>query len=97
MLIKLFMCSLGFWICASSAAYGKIQRFTDSQGTVHITNESQDKTTDEKKPGIANQAEIPYRSPRGPSATPPAPELVEPIPQPEPPPQAPIPEETGNL
>jgi len=97
-LIKFFMLTLGLWICASSTAYGKIQRFTDSQGTVHITNNLPDKTPDEKKPGVENRAGIPSGSSRGPIATPPAPEVVEPLPQPEPEPEpeAPTPEETGN-
>ena len=94
-LIKLFMFTLGLWICASSAAYGKIQRFTDSQGMVHITNNVPDKTPDEEKPGIANRAGVPSGSSRGLIATPPAPGVMEPIPQPEPEPEAPTPEETG--
>ena len=40
--IKLCIFTLGWLICASPATAGKITQFTDSEGTVHITNSGPD-------------------------------------------------------
>jgi hypothetical protein len=95
-LIKLWLVALGWLICASSAAYGKIERFTDSQGTLHITNQQPDKAPEEKKPVEDKRARFPSAPSRKPIATPPAPEPVEPRPPPEPPPEALTPEGAGT-
>lgn len=86
--VRFFLVSLGLLILAPATAAGKIERFTDAQGTVHITNTGQD-AGEEKKPRKAPRIKIPHDPSGQPFDTPPAPVPVEPPAQPEPVPETP--------
>jgi hypothetical protein len=45
--LKCFIVTLGLLLCASGATAKKIEQFTDSEGTVHITNPASEKADKE--------------------------------------------------
>jgi len=79
---KIFIFTLGLLICASWATAGKIEQFTDSEGTVHITNPT-------PEPDNTMAGKIPPRSrrPINPYSTPGSPRNVRPSPYINPPPE----------
>lgn len=67
--IKICIVTLGLLICASPAAAAKIERFTDSEGTVHITNPGTDENAPAAHPKIpprSHRTINPYASPEWP-------------------------------